>query len=80
MLPFVSLWGRIVDGSGNLAYRLGLNSLNEALDAYPQLGGLLAPREPGELRNLGSALAAGDATAAADAARALLEPDIDLAS
>lgn len=76
--PFVSLWGRIVDGSGNLAYRLGLNSLNTALDAYPQLGELLAPRDAEGLRALGAALAAGDGEVAATAASRLLEPDIDL--
>ncbi len=77
--PFVSLWERIVDGSGNLAYRLGLNSLNRALDAYPQLGELLAPRDPEALRDLGRAIARGDADGSAAGARRLLEPDIDLA-
>ena len=72
---FVALWGRIVDGSGNLAYRLGLNSLNGALDAYPLLGELLAPRDADALRALGDAIARGDEAGAADAARRLLEPD-----
>lgn len=76
---FVALWGRIVDGSGNLAYRLGLNSLNGALDAYPQLGELLAPRDADALRALGDAIAGGDEAGAADAARRLLEPDTALA-
>lgn len=77
--PFVSLWQQIVDGSGNLAYRLGLNSLNSALDAYPQIGERLAPRDPGSLRDLGAAIAARDGEAAGAAAARLLEPDIDLA-
>lgn len=78
--PFISLWERIVDGSGNLAYRLGLNSLNTALDAYPQLGELLAPRDAEGLRALGTAIADGEGEVAASAARRLLEPDVDLAS
>lgn len=78
--PFVSLWQQIVDGSGNLAYRLGLNSLNSALDAYPQLGERLAPRDPAALRALGKALADGEPAAAGEAAARLLEPDIDLAA
>lgn len=77
--PFVSLWQQIVDGSGNLAYRLGLNSLNSALDAYPQIGERLAPHDPGLLRELGAAIAARDGEAAGAAAARLLEPDIDLA-
>jgi DNA-binding FadR family transcriptional regulator len=77
--PFVSLWQLIVDGSGNIAYRLGLNSLNRALEAYPQLGEILAPRDSEGLRELGRAVARGDADAAAAAARRLLEPDIELA-
>ena len=77
--PFVSLWQRIVDGSGNVAYRLGLNSLNSALGAYPRLGELLAPRDADGLRALGAAIASGDGDAAADAGRRLLEPDVDLA-
>jgi GntR family transcriptional repressor for pyruvate dehydrogenase complex len=78
--PFISLWQRIVDGSGNIAYRLGLNSLNTALGAYPQLGEMLAPRDAGGLRALGAAIAGGDGEAAAAAARRLLEPDADLAA
>jgi DNA-binding FadR family transcriptional regulator len=77
--PFVSLWQLIVDGSGNIAYRLGLNSLNRALEAYPQLGEILAPRDAEGLRELGRAVARADADAAEAAARRLLEPDIELA-
>lgn len=77
--PFVSLWALIVDGSGNIAYRLGLNSLNRALDAYPQLGELLAPRDPDGIRELGRAIARADGDAASAAASRLLEPDVDLA-
>ena len=80
MEPFISLWQLVVDGAGNLAYRLALNSLNSALTAYPQLGELLAPRDPDSLRALGTSIAAGDGDAASRAARRLLESDIDLAA
>lgn len=76
---FVGLWQRIVDGSGNVAYRLGLNSLNAALGAYPELGENLVPRDADSLRKLGRAVGSGDADGAAAAARALLEPDIEIA-
>jgi len=74
---FVAMWQAIVNGSGNLAYLLGLNSLNAALDAYPDLGRALAPRDPRALRQLGKSIAAGDDAAAARAASALLEADLD---
>ena len=77
---FVALWMRIVDGSGNVAYRLGLNSLNAALDAYPELGESLVPRDGEILRHLGAAVGSGDPEGAAVAARALLEPDTEPAT
>ncbi len=76
---FIAAWRAIVDGSGNLAYRLALNSLNAALDAYPRLGELLAPRDSGSVRALGAAISRRDGDEAATAARRLLEPDIELA-
>jgi DNA-binding FadR family transcriptional regulator len=74
---YAELWRGIVQGSGNLAYRLALNSLLGALAAYPGVAGQVRPKDPAAVRALGAAVAAGDAGAAADAARALLEPDID---
>jgi DNA-binding FadR family transcriptional regulator len=69
---FIALWGAIVDGSGNLAYRLGLNSLNAALAVYGDLAASLIPDDPEELRALAAALEAGDGQAAADRARSML--------
>jgi len=43
---YVRLWEQIVDGSGNLAYRLALNSLNGALTAFPELAAALTPKDP----------------------------------
>ncbi len=75
---FVALWMRIVDGSGNVAYRLGLNSLNAALDAYPELGESLVPRDGEVLRQLGSAVGSGAPEDAALTARALLATATDI--
>ena len=66
-----------MQGSGNLAYRLALNSLMEALAAYPEVAGLVRPAEPKKVRALGRAIAAAEPAKAERAARALLEPDID---
>lgn len=75
---FIALWQRIVDGSGNVAYRLALNSLNAALEAHPQFGEVFSPRDASMVRRLGEAIACGDREAAATTARELLEPDVHL--
>lgn len=75
---FVALWQAIVEGSGNLAYLLGLNSLNAALDAYPDLGRALSPRDPASLRRLGESIAKGNDDGAARAAAELLQADLDI--
>ena len=74
---YAELWRAVVQGSGNLAYRLALNSLMAALATYPEVAGVVRPAEPKKVRALGRAIAAGDAKKAEAAARALLEPDID---
>ena len=71
LAAFIGMWQAIVDGSGNLAYRLGLNSLNAALEAYADLAGSLIPG-PAELRGLGASLRDGDARGAAEGARSML--------
>ena len=65
----------IVVGSGNIAYRLALNSLLQALDSYEPVAQALRPTDPDGLLALGAAIAAGDTSAADAAARRLLEPD-----
>jgi DNA-binding FadR family transcriptional regulator len=72
---YEALWRAIVVGSGNIAYRLALNSLMAALAAYSEIAEALRPASPEAVRALGEAVAAGDAAAAAAAAEALLEPD-----
>ncbi len=73
---FVTLWQLIVDGSGNLAYQLALNSLNAALTANPELAYSLTSRDPEALRALGSAIAGRRSSEAADVARSMLEADL----
>lgn len=75
---FIALWQAIVDGSGNVAYRLALNSLNAALEAHPEFGEVFAPRDATLVRQLGTAIEQGDEKTAAAAARKLLEPDVHL--
>ncbi len=75
---FIALWQRIVDGSGNVAYRLALNSLNAALEAHPEFGEVFSPRDPALVRLLGRAIATGDPERAAATALQLLEPDVHL--
>jgi len=74
---YALLWREVVLGSGNLAYRLALNSLMAALAAYPEVAGVVRPAEPKRVRALGRAVGAADPAKAERAARALLEPDID---
>jgi DNA-binding FadR family transcriptional regulator len=71
---YADLWRAVVAGAENLAYRLALNSLNAALEAHAELLDIVRPQDPARISALGEAIAAREATAAADAARALLEP------
>jgi DNA-binding FadR family transcriptional regulator len=71
---YAELWRAIVAGSGNLAYRLALNSLNAALEAHQEILELIRPTDPAAIEALGDAIAAADASRAAGAARVLLEP------
>jgi GntR family transcriptional regulator, transcriptional repressor for pyruvate dehydrogenase complex len=73
-----ALWDAIVDGSGNIAYRLALTTLVAGqrvldLDA-PLLGAELADDEG--IARLAAAIDGGDAEAAGAIARALLERSI----
>jgi DNA-binding FadR family transcriptional regulator len=73
---FAALWGAIVAGSGNVAYRLSLNSLVAALDAYAEIADAIRPADPRTVRALGTAIGEGDADGAAAAARTLLEDEL----
>jgi DNA-binding FadR family transcriptional regulator len=70
-------WQLLLDAAGNLAYQLAFNSLIRAVDAIPDFhaGWLAAELTAGDHRRpIATAVAAGDADTAADAARAGLEP------
>lgn len=75
-LRFALLWQAIVAGSGNVAYRLALNSLVAAMAAYGEVVDQVRPRNRAALRALGEAMASGDPDAAALAASQLLQDDV----
>jgi DNA-binding FadR family transcriptional regulator len=75
-LRFAVLWQAIVAGSGNVAYRLALNSLVAAMAAYGEVVDQVRPRNRTALRALGTAIASGNADGAARAASELLEDDV----
>lgn len=75
-ISFATLWHAIVAGSGNIAYRLALNSLMQAMGAYGDIAERIRPTDADGIRRLGDAIADGDEEAATEAARALLEGDI----
>lgn len=76
-VAFAAMWGAIVAGSGNIAYRLALNSLMEAMLAYGDIAERIRPTDAEGIRALGRAIAAGDEAEAAQVARLMLESDID---
>ena len=76
---YAALWRAIVNGSGNVAYRLALNSLLTALDTYDAVATALRPSSADEVRALGAAIAARDEAGADAAARRLLERDASAA-
>lgn len=74
-LANTDLWVKLVEGSGNLAYRLALNTLIEGVSADPELDARLNFPGPDreQYRSLAAALRRGDGPATAGAGRALLE-------
>ncbi len=76
-MAFAAMWGAIVAGSDNIAYRLALNSLMEAMFAYGDIAERIRPTDAGGIRTLGQAIASGDEAAATEAARTMLESDVE---
>jgi GntR family transcriptional repressor for pyruvate dehydrogenase complex len=74
---FALMWGAIVAGSGNIAYRLALNSLMEAMLAYSDIASQIRPNDSALIRALGAAIAAGDEQRASEVARTMLESDVE---
>jgi DNA-binding FadR family transcriptional regulator len=79
---YVALWAALVDGAGNVAYRLAFNTLVAA-----QLDGPIDPAiyaaeidDAAAQRGLLDAIAAGDGDAAAGRAAALLERTVEALS
>jgi len=68
-------WFAIVDGAGNIAYRLALNTLVAGLEGRPELAAALTPgaADGAYLEALAAALEARDGDAASAAAGAILE-------
>jgi DNA-binding FadR family transcriptional regulator len=73
------MWDAIVDGSGNLAYRLGLNTLLAGMQQLPEFAAELRPAKADveHLEGLAAALRAGDGDGAAAAARPQLERPLE---
>ena len=79
---YAQLWDHIIDGAGNIAYRLAYNSLLAVLDPASELSRSLFGGEAEDLdavEQLVTAIAAGDADAAASAATDLLTRALALA-
>ncbi|MBF6619945.1 MAG: FadR family transcriptional regulator [Patulibacter sp.] len=74
---YEQLWHAVVAGSGNLAYRLMLNSLVDAVAAFPGVRQALVPSDAERLRRLAAALRDGDAEAAASVVDAQLGGDVE---
>ena len=70
------LWRRIVAGSQNIAYRLALNSLVGAVEAYEEIAAALRPGDHEGIGALGASISGGDPASAARAAERLLIPDV----
>lgn len=75
-LLYPEMWRAVVAGSGNIAYRLALNSLLKALSAFDGALEALRPGDAGAIERLGEAIGRRDPDGAQRAAAALLEGDL----
>jgi DNA-binding FadR family transcriptional regulator len=74
-------WLEVVEASGNLAFRLALNSLVHAIDGSPDVMDALLAADRADLlphAPLAAAIAAGDVDAAARLADAILSQAVDV--
>jgi GntR family transcriptional repressor for pyruvate dehydrogenase complex len=74
---YEQLWHAVVAGSGNLAYRLMLNSLVDAVAAFPGVREAVVPADAERLRELAAAVREGDAETVAAIVDAQLGRDVD---
>lgn len=73
----LTFWDHVVDGADSIAFRLMYNTLRATYEpALPALAAMMADEvgRPDAYRAVAAAIVAGDAPAAADTARRLLEP------
>lgn len=76
-LAFAEFWLAIVAGSGNIAYRLSLNSLLKAMLAFGEVADRIRPGDGTLSGRLGRAIGAGDAETATEVAEHMLRADVD---
>jgi DNA-binding FadR family transcriptional regulator len=67
-----AMWQTVVQGSGNVAYRLAFNSLQRALPAHPDIAAVMRPTDARRIRAFGAAMAARDGETAVTEASGLL--------
>jgi len=77
---FAAFWLSIVSGSGNIAYRLALNSLLKAMLNFGEVADRIRLADGSLCLRLGEAIAAGDPDAAAEVAEHMLRADVDRAA
>jgi len=75
-LAFAEFWLAIVSGSGNIAYRLSLNSLLRAMLSFGEVADRIRPADPRIISRLGNAIGSGDPETAAEVAGHMLRADI----
>ena len=73
---FAEFWMAVVSGSGNIAYRLSLNSLLAAMLSFGEVANRIRPDDPKIITRLGSAIGAGDPDTAAEVAGHMLHADV----
>lgn len=74
---YAEFWLAIVDGSGNIAYRLSLNSLLAAMLSFGNVADQVRPADGDAILALGRAIGSGDPETAVAVATALLRADIE---
>lgn len=77
---FAEFWLAIVAGSGNIAYRLSLNSLLAALAGFGDVADRVRPQDGRIIARLGRAVGAGDAETATEIAAHMLRADVEAVS
>lgn len=77
---FAEFWLAIVGGSGNIAYRLSLNSLLAAMLGFGDVANLVRPEDGKLIARLGRAIGSGDSGTAEEVAAHMLSGDIERAS